>query len=180
MGWVQIYKTGYNRNSISESYARYENTSSNAKYITAFTVRLGVGANGTTYTAGDTVTGNGAAISVTMSCGNATATRSVSKTVGRTYSSSVGYYPTFSSCDTYTFVFSEPIKVAAGGSKTISITTTNGSSVFVCDYDSGVTNHEELQGTVWINTDGTSSGWQRAIPWVNNDGTSNGWKMCGG
>ncbi len=33
-------------------------------------------------------------------------------------------------------------------------------------------------GVVWINIDGTSSGWRQAIPYVNTDGTSSGWKQA--
>lgn len=132
MGTVtQIYTVGYNaENMTNRDFISYKNTSSTTEYITSMTCGFGVAGSGVKYTWGDTVTGNGQPINITISCGSSTATKSISKTVGR-YSGSGGYYPIYADCDSYTFTFNTAITVGAGKTVTLTITSAPGGSVLV-------------------------------------------------
>ena len=163
-------------NTTSRTFAKFKNTETTTYYLCTMQAYLGVAADGTTYTAGTSVTGTGAAVNVTAKCGSSTATVEVSKTVGRSNGSS-GYYPKYSDCSTlYTFVFSKPIQVDANAevSITLSIDDEEPTTVMVCKNENPA--GRATNSYVKINTTGDSTGWKKAIAWVNIDGTVNGWR----
>lgn len=135
--WTNVsYALGSSGYSNREIF-KYTNTSGNVEKINSITMPMGTG--NTTYTAGNTVTGNGAAINFYVDAWGDSNQRSstavVTKTVGRKSSSS-GYYPPRDQMENYTVSFSMNVLVNPGATIVFTYASNasqSSNSVFVFD-----------------------------------------------
>lgn len=112
----------------------YKNDTSNKQKIVSVTARVGVGAAGAAYTAGDAVYGTGAPITINVTCGSATTnsyTTSKSIGVGGNPGST---YPLKANGEVVTLTFTSDVIVDPGESVTLTIHFSGSSGAFIFDY----------------------------------------------
>lgn len=173
--------------------AKYKNATSYPRVLQTVSILLGTGRNGVQFTYGSTVTGDGDAFNVQLTCTGSDGTKrtsntlTVNNTVGRTTYNNK-YTPVRGDCKIYTFTFGTPVYVKNGETvniyANISGKTANG-VVVVFDDDEDALYGTTARGSVVKIHNGSK--WLNAVPYVYNGSSwvpttayvyTNAWEIC--